>query len=147
MGARGTDINLQSKWPLSPSCEERLIGRIFRTAKMPTTVRLHIQRQANKDSRAHRETFDIPFQENMNVISALMEVRKNPVTKEGIEVQPPAWEAACLEEVCGSCTMNVNGVIRQACTALIEDVTDEKGDIFEVTLEPMKKFPLVRDLI
>lgn len=114
---------------------------------MPTTVRLHIQRQENKDSKAHTETYDIPFQENMNVISALMEVRKNPVTTEGKEVFPPAWEAACLEEVCGSCTMNVNGMIRQACTALIEDVAEVKGDVFEVSLAPMKKFPLVRDLI
>ncbi len=114
---------------------------------MPTTVRLHIQRQDNKDAKAHMETYEIPLQENMNVISALMEIRKNPVTKEGKEVEPPAWEAACLEEVCGSCTMNVNGMIRQACTALIEDVAEEKGEVYEVTLEPMKKFPLVRDLI
>lgn len=43
--------------------------------------------------------------------------------------------------------MNINGGIRQACTALIEEVGVLNGDTFEVTLEPMKKFPLVRDLI
>ena len=83
----------------------------------------------------------------MNVISALMEIQRNPLTQEGKEVEPPTWEAACLEEVCGSCTMNVNGRIRQACTALIEDVAELDGDTYEVILEPMKKFPVIRDLI
>ncbi len=114
---------------------------------MPTTVRLSILRQDDKDAKAHWETYEIPFTEKMNVISALMEIRKNPVTCEGKQVQPPAWEAACLEEVCGSCTMNINGAIRQACTALIEDVGELRGQVYEVVLEPMKKFPLVRDLI
>jgi succinate dehydrogenase / fumarate reductase iron-sulfur subunit len=83
----------------------------------------------------------------MNVVSALMEVRKNPKTMEGKSVEPPTWEAACLEEVCGSCSMNINGTVRQACSALIENVGKLSGDVLEVTLEPMKKFPLVRDLL
>ena len=86
------------------------------------------------------------MQDKLNVISALMKVQRNPVTTQGKEVSPPVWDGACLEEVCGSCTMNVNGMIRQACTALIEDVGIPNGDTYEVTLEPMKKFPLVRDL-
>lgn len=112
-----------------------------------TKIRLKIRRQASKDAPATWETFEIPFIEKLNVISALMEIRKNPRTVDGNPVKPPAWEAACLEEVCGSCTMNINGAIRQACTALIEDVGEPNGDVLEVTLEPMKKFPLVRDLI
>jgi succinate dehydrogenase / fumarate reductase iron-sulfur subunit len=43
--------------------------------------------------------------------------------------------------------MNINGGIRQACTALIEEVGILNGDTFEVKLEPMKKFPLIRDLM
>lgn len=82
----------------------------------------------------------------MNVISALMEVRKNPRTTDNRDVEPPVWDAACLEEVCGSCTMNINGNIRQACSALIEDVAKVEGEVYEVTLEPMKKFPVIRDL-
>jgi len=30
---------------------------------------------------------------------------------------------------------------------LIEDVGEQKGDTLEITLEPMKKFPLIKDLI
>lgn len=112
-----------------------------------TKIRLVILRQASKDAAAHWETFEIPYKEKLNVISALMEVRKDPRTVDGKPVEPPAWEAACLEEVCGSCTMNINGNIRQACTALIEEVAEPHGDVLEVKLEPMKKFPLIRDLI
>ena len=113
---------------------------------MPTKIRLKVHRQASKDAPAHFDTFEIPLQENMNVISALMEVRKDPKNIEGKTVPPPVWDAACLEEVCGSCTMNINGKIQQACSALIENVGVAVGDAYEVTLEPMKKFPLVRDL-
>ena len=113
----------------------------------PTKIRVKVLRQQDQNAPQHWEEFEIPFREKLNVISALMEIRKNPVTSDGKAVKPPAWEAACLEEVCGSCTMNINGRIRQACTALIEDVAEQKGDTYEITLEPMKKFPLIRDLI
>jgi len=114
---------------------------------MPQTIRFIICRQVSHDKPSHWDTFEIPFAENMNVISGLMEIRKNPQTTDGVSVEPPAWEAACLEEVCGSCTMNINGRVRQACTALIEEVGILQGDVYEVKLEPMRKFPLVRDLV
>ena len=114
---------------------------------MPTTVRIKIRRQAEIGAPIRWDTFELPYQRDMNVISSLMEIRRNPVTASGTSVEPPAWEAACLEEVCGTCTMNVNGKVRQACTALIDEVGVPDGDVLEVVLEPMKKFPLVRDLI
>jgi succinate dehydrogenase / fumarate reductase iron-sulfur subunit len=114
---------------------------------MPKTIRLKIKRQDHQTAEPHWDIFDIPYRENLNVISALIEIQKNPITVDEKTVRPPAWEAACLEEVCGSCTMNINGMVRQACTALVEDVGEENGDALKVTLEPMKKFPLVRDLV
>ncbi len=80
----------------------------------------------------------------MNVISSLMSVQKNPVTADGKTVAPVVWESSCLEEVCGACTMIVNGKVRQSCTALIDQIAPN-GEV--ITLEPMTKFPLVRDLI
>ncbi len=80
----------------------------------------------------------------MNVISSLMSVQKSPVTTDGKSVAPVVWESGCLEEVCGACTMIVNGKVRQSCTALIDQIAPN-GEV--VTLEPMTKFPLVRDLI
>jgi len=113
----------------------------------PTKVRLKVKRQRSAETPAYWETFEVPYKDKMNVISALMEVRKNPINEAGKLVDPPAWEAACLEEVCGSCTMVVNGGVRQSCTALLEEVATQVGDTYEFTLEPMTKFPVVRDLI
>ena len=92
------------------------------------------------------ETFQLERRPGINVISCLMEIQREPVNAEGKRVQPVAWEQGCLEEVCGSCSMLVNGRPRQACTAIIEPILREtKSDT--ITLAPFTKFPLVRDLV
>ena len=74
-----------------------------------------------------------------------MEIRKNPVTLEGKGTTPPVWDMSCLEQVCGICTMVINGRVRQSCSALVDDLLlATSGDT--ITLEPMSKFPNVRDL-
>jgi succinate dehydrogenase / fumarate reductase iron-sulfur subunit len=109
-------------------------------------VRLKVLRQDGTDSPQSKrwEEFVVAWQPQMNVISALMEVRKNPVTASGQKTTPVVWESVCLEEVCGSCTMVINGRVRQSCTAMIDAIAPNGETI---TLEPMKKFPLVRDLV
>ncbi len=111
------------------------------------TIRLKVRRQDRPGSKPYWQEFVLPYRPNMNVISCLMEIQRNPVDASGKPTSPPAWEAACLEEVCGTCTMVVNGRVRQSCSALIDHVALRKGDTLEVTLEPMSKFPVVRDLI
>lgn len=92
------------------------------------------------------EEFELPMREGENVISGLMEVQKNPVNRKGERVTPVVWEQGCLEEVCGSCSMLVNGRPRQACTALIANLIENKRSNV-VKLAPFTKFPLVRDLM
>lgn len=92
------------------------------------------------------EEFELTLEPYLNVISALMEIQKNPINRKGVKVTPIVWEQGCLEEVCGSCSMLVNGRPRQACTALIEPIL-EKTKSDTITLAPFTKFPLVRDLI
>jgi len=104
-------------------------------------IRFRVKRQNNADSAPYWEEFEIPYKPQHNVISLLMEVRRNPVTRDGRATTPVVWEASCLEEVCGACTMVVNGHVRQACTALVDKLEQP------ITLEPMTKFPVVRDLM
>jgi succinate dehydrogenase / fumarate reductase, iron-sulfur subunit len=92
------------------------------------------------------EEFTLPLRPGENVISGLMEIQKNPINSKGERVTPVVWEQGCLEEVCGSCSMLVNGYPRQACTALIENYIRDTGKR-TLTLAPFTKFPLVRDLI
>jgi succinate dehydrogenase / fumarate reductase, iron-sulfur subunit len=92
------------------------------------------------------EEFELELVPFANVIYGLMEIQKNPINKEGKKVEPITWESGCLEEVCGSCSMLINGYPRQACTALIQPIIAKTGNS-TITLAPFSKFPLVRDLI
>jgi succinate dehydrogenase / fumarate reductase iron-sulfur subunit len=108
-------------------------------------VKLKVRRQDGPDRPETKrwEEFAVPYQPHMNVISALMEVQKAPQTADGKTVAPVVWECVCLEEVCGSCTMVINGKVRQSCSTLIDQIAPNGETI---TLEPMSKFPIVRDL-
>lgn len=105
------------------------------------TIKIRIKRQETKDAAERWEEFHVPYRPYMNVILCLREIQKNPKTFDGTPTTPPSWESSCLEEVCGICTMNINGKVRQACSALIDEIGTD------ITIEPMKKFPLVRDLV
>lgn len=108
---------------------------------MPETVHLKILRQADPDSMPYWEEFRVPHQPNMNLVAALIEIGKNPVNAEGNETLPVVWDCNCLEEVCGACTVIVNGKARQACSALVDKLPQP------IVLKPLTKFPIVRDLM
>lgn len=92
------------------------------------------------------EEFEFDLKPGDNVISCLMHIQKHPVNKQGKIVTPVVWEQGCLEEVCGSCSMLINGKPRQACTAVIEPLVQQTGSQ-TITLAPFTKFPLIRDLV
>ena len=107
------------------------------------TVRIRVKRQDGPAGEPRWEDFDVPRRANMNVISALQYIAAHPTTVDHDKTTPPVWDSGCLEEVCGSCTMVINGKARQACSALLDKLSPDGEPI---TLEPMSKFPLVRDL-
>jgi succinate dehydrogenase / fumarate reductase iron-sulfur subunit len=76
----------------------------------------------------------------MNITSALMDIAANPVTRDGRKTTPITYDSNCLEEVCGSCAMLINGRARMACSALVHELEQP------IELEPFSKFPVVRDL-
>ncbi|MGA2697760.1 MAG: succinate dehydrogenase iron-sulfur subunit [Terriglobales bacterium] len=103
-------------------------------------VIIKIKRQENPKARSHWEEFELEWHSGMNVISSLMEIARNPVTRDGKATTPITYDSNCLEEVCGSCAMLINGKARMACSALIDNLEQP------VRLEPFTKFPVVRDL-
>lgn len=54
---------------------------------------------------------------------------------------PIRWERSCLQKKCGACAMVINGTPKLACDAFLKDYKDT------IRLEPLKKFPVVADLI
>jgi succinate dehydrogenase / fumarate reductase, iron-sulfur subunit len=103
-------------------------------------ITIKVKRQDSPGSKSYWQTFKVPHRPYANIISCLMDIQKKPTTGNGVTVSPVTWDCNCLEEVCGSCTMIVNGRVRQACTALVDKL--EKP----IVLEPMSKFPVIRDL-
>lgn len=86
------------------------------------TVTFIITRQDDMNSAPYQEEFEIPYRPNLNVIAALMEIRRNPVNKKGEKTTPIAWDMNCLEEVCGACSMVINGRPRQSCSAIVDQL-------------------------
>src|SRR4051812_15148107 len=101
------------------------------------TVHLRIWRQAAPDQAGGFEDFKLPYHKGDNVISCLMQIQRNPVTARNLRTTPVIYDASCLEEVCGSCAMNINGQVRMACSTLVHRVAQP------IQLEPLHKFPLV----
>jgi succinate dehydrogenase / fumarate reductase, iron-sulfur subunit len=112
---------------------------------MPDTVTVEVIRQDSPDSRSYVETFRLPYKPGMNVITVLQEIAANPILVDGRKTKPVAWDCNCLEEVCGACSMVINGRVRQACTALIDQLLEDRPD--RIALRPMTRFPVIRDLI
>ncbi len=106
-------------------------------------VILRITRQDAPDKASRVEEFAVPYRPQMNIISCLQYIAAHPVTTEGKQTTPVVYDSGCLEEVCGACTMVINGKVRQSCSALVDALSKDGAPI---TLEPMTKFPLVRDL-
>src|ERR1043166_5852967 len=92
-----------------------------------------IRRQDTPDTKARWEEFSLPWKPGMNIISSLMEIAANPVTRDGKRTTPITYDSNCLEEVCGSCAMLINGRTRMACSALLDKLEQP------LKLEPFSK--------
>ena len=53
---------------------------------------------------------------------------------------PIDWECACRQKMCGSCAMVINGRPALACSVFVRELGAK------ITLEPLSKFPLIKDL-
>ena len=108
---------------------------------MKITVR--IKRQNSFEAEAFYQTILRDCDAETNIATLLREINAEEVLDiDGIPVGEIAWECSCLQKKCGACAMRINGMPRLACDTKIGDLKSKT-----VTLEPLKKFPVVRDLI
>ncbi|MEM9409950.1 MAG: succinate dehydrogenase iron-sulfur subunit [Planctomycetota bacterium] len=108
-------------------------------------IKVRVQRQNAPGEEPFWENHEIDYEADMNVISVLQKIAAQSTTAKGEKTTPVAWSGGCLEEVCGSCTMVINGRVRQSCSALVDNLVESSSD--EIVLQPMSKFPVVRDLV
>ena len=53
---------------------------------------------------------------------------------------PISWQCSCMQKKCGACAMVINGRPRLACNTFLKDMGPR------IKLEPLSKFPVVKDL-
>ncbi len=96
----------------------------------PITIRLRIRRNTQW------EDFTVQVAQGAYVLDAL----------EAVSAQDASllYRHACHHASCGSCGLRINGRERLACITPIAEVVNSKGMI---RLEPLRNFPLIRDLL
>ena len=90
------------------------------------------------------QTFAYAGPEDASVASALdsLNYRDDVVDIEGKHAPRISWECSCLQGMCGGCAMVINGTPALACETFLRDLP---GDT--LTLEPLRKFPVIADLV
>ena len=81
---------------------------------------------------------------NISVASLLIEINSTEdyTDNDGNIIRGIAWECSCLQKKCGACAMVINHRPCLACDTFLSDIA---GDTIEI--EPLRKFPIVKDLI
>lgn len=108
-------------------------------------ITIRIKRRESAAAPIYEEVFYYNGDETVTVADFLTNINKEISLRKGETgktTTPIDWECGCLEGKCGACAMVINGVPRLACRAFLKD-TAKKGHI---CLEPLSKFPLIRDL-
>ena len=105
------------------------------------TVYLKIKRQASPDSKPYWEVFSLDCGGAETLLSLLIRLGESP----GDGRTPVYHEHNCKEEMCGTCAIRVNGKPRMSCSTRVADLPASSQQR-PVILEPLLKFPVVRDL-
>lgn len=90
------------------------------------------------DETAHYQEYSVDADPNQRLLDALMYVKH-------FEDGSLAFRKSCAHGVCGSDAMRINGKDGLACKTLIKEVATQDGAT--VTVEPLRYFPVQRDLI
>lgn len=113
--------------------EKTVSGTVIRT------VNLKIRRfNPEEDTEPHWETYEVPVTPGDRLLNSLGHVK-------GYLDGTLTFRRSCAHGICGSDAMRINGVNRLACKVLLKDLLTRDGE--EVTIEPIKGLPVLKDLI
>lgn len=108
-------------------------------------VKIDIKRYEPRTGKSFWQSFETEGSGNDTAADLLRRLneRKHLTDIEGREAEPVEWECGCMQKKCGGCAMIINGVPQLACSAFVKDLCRKKAVI---KLEPLSKFPVVKDL-
>lgn len=101
-------------------------------------INILVRRQASPKDAPYMQEFHYSGDGNLTVANWLTEINQAEACADRI-----GWECGCMEAKCGACAMRINGNPMLACKFFLKEA-EKEGTI---TLEPLSKFPLVKDLI
>lgn len=107
---------------------------------------IKVLRRESPDAESYWQSFLFETEnENATVAFALEKLNrtKDLIDAEGRAAAPIRYECSCLQKKCGACAMRINGRPGLACDAELRKFA-KKG---QIVLEPLRKFPVVADLI
>jgi succinate dehydrogenase / fumarate reductase iron-sulfur subunit len=105
---------------------------------IPETVILKLRRfDPERDAEPHWERYEVYTAPGDRLLDALHWVKWN------IDGSL-TFRRSCGQGTCGSDAMRVNGVNRLACQVLVRDLAVPGG---EITVEPLKALPVLKDLL
>ena len=107
-------------------------------------MKIKILRQESPVSESYWETFIADVPGDMSVAGLLDHLNYNDdiVNEKGEKTTRIGWECSCLQGMCGACAMVINGTPALACQTFIRDLGEN-----EITIQPLRKFPVLHDLI
>ena len=101
-------------------------------------IEITVKRQPKPDTASRLQTFFYDGNGDLTIADWLSEINQNEAKTDRI-----AWECGCMEKKCGACAMRINGIPCLACSVFLKDVAKRE----KILLEPLSKFPLVKDLV
>ncbi|MBU4484650.1 4Fe-4S dicluster domain-containing protein, partial [bacterium] len=97
-------------------------------------IHLKIRRQDTPEKLPYWQGFSVTFCDGMTIADCLLLIEENFQTDDEQIVAPVVWEKC-------SCTMIINGKVLRACETKVDSLEEP------VVLEPLSKFPVIRDLM
>lgn len=107
-------------------------------------MRIDILRRKSAASDSYWQSFLYePAEDAETVATALTRLNDTPDLRDrnGNPADPIRWECSCLQKKCGACAVVINGRPGLACDARLSAYKKT------IRLEPLRKFPVVADLI
>src|SRR5579884_319855 len=103
---------------------------------MPQEIRLRINRGEENEGEGRWEEHTVPAGEGMVVLDAVLYVQTHVCPDLAVR-----WN--CKAAKCGSCSAEINGKPRLMCKTRLDHLPPHEP----ITVEPMKAFPVIRDLV
>ena len=105
---------------------------------------VEILRHKKNEENSYYQKFDYQSNDEKETVATMLNnlnLKQELKDIDGNIADKIAFKQSCLQKKCGACAMRINGRPSLACACRLKDLGDH------IVLEPLRKFPVVEDLI